>query len=446
MEKLVYSVVLYVRDDSYLDSLDITTKIIEKEVKENSYELILVSHNKVKPWKNRNVLYVKDAFDQIKGEYILFISADTLMASESLENMKSMMENNKLIGAVGPFMNISYFIDQNFHFNQQYRTIDEMEELVKKWQNNNQYKKYYTMHLDDKCLLVRLSAIREIGIPDYNLLGIWSADLSIRLMKAGYLLYICGNAYVHSNKQAYNGEERLEGDNRFFLKWGFRYIYSMDIRDNLLTMVDIKKDNITVLDCGCACGGNLMKIHDINPSADLYGVELNSMAAQVARIWGTILESDLELCDSLPWLKKFDIIIMGDILEHLRDTDGVLKKINTWLKPNGTLLLSVPNIMHISILKDLIENGRWSYREEGILDKTHVKFFTRKEIIMKLEEAGFKVSKISCTKAYVDERMKKLIEALKPVRNADLVDEDYTAYQWLLVATNVNFTSQKIDV
>ena len=49
MEKLVYSVVLYVRDDSYLDSLDITTKIIEKEVKENSYELILVSHNKVKP-------------------------------------------------------------------------------------------------------------------------------------------------------------------------------------------------------------------------------------------------------------------------------------------------------------------------------------------------------------------------------------------------------------
>ncbi len=357
------------------------------------------------------------------------------MVSESLENMKSMMEKNKMIGAVGPFMNSSYFIDQNLHFNQQYRNVDELEKIAKEWQKNTQYKKWYTMHLDDKCLLVRRSAIIEVGIPDYNLLGIWSADLSLRLMKAGYLLYICGNAYVHSNKQAYNSEERSEGDNRFFLKWGFRYIYSMDIRDNLLSMVDINNENISVLDCGCACGGNLMKMHDINPSAELYGIELNSMAAQVARNWGEVLECDLELCDSLPWQEKFDVIIMGDILEHLRDTDGVLKKINTWLKPNGTLVLSVPNIMHISILKDLIENGRWSYREEGILDKTHVKFFTRKEIIMKLEEAGFKVSKISCTKSYEDEKMKELIEVLRPIRNVDLIDEDYTAFQWLLSVT-----------
>ena len=92
MDKLVYSIILYVRDDSYLDSLDITTKMIEREVKEKTYELILVSQNKVKPWNNRNVLYVKDAFEYVKGEYLLFISADTLMASESLENMKSMME------------------------------------------------------------------------------------------------------------------------------------------------------------------------------------------------------------------------------------------------------------------------------------------------------------------------------------------------------------------
>ncbi len=51
MDKLVYSIILYVRDDSYLDSLDTTTKIIEREVKGNSYELILVSQNKVEPWK-----------------------------------------------------------------------------------------------------------------------------------------------------------------------------------------------------------------------------------------------------------------------------------------------------------------------------------------------------------------------------------------------------------
>lgn len=71
----------------------------------------------------------------------------------------------------------------------------------------------------------------------------------------------------------------------------------------------------------------------------------------------------------------FDVIVYGDVLEHLKDPLPVLERLNRYLSPDGTIVVSVPNVAHIWIRLQLLL-GRFEYAERGILDRTHLRFFT----------------------------------------------------------------------
>jgi len=88
----------------------------------------------------------------------------------------------------------------------------------------------------------------------------------------------------------------------------------------------------------------------------------------------------------------WDHILFADVLEHLRDPYTVLKKAATQLNDNGTILISIPNVSHNSIIVDLINNN-FEYRELGLLDNTHIRFFTRKSLLKMVDDAGLFVSK-----------------------------------------------------
>lgn len=99
------------------------------------------------------------------------------------------------------------------------------------------------------------------------------------------------------------------------------------------------------------------------------------------------------------WLKnfktlniKFDYIIFADVLEHLYNPWAVLDSVKEVLKDTGSVLISVPNIGHNSVLIDLI-NNKFEYREIGLLDNTHIRFFTQPTLLKMVEGAGFKVEK-----------------------------------------------------
>ena len=79
--------------------------------------------------------------------------------------------------------------------------------------------------------------------------------------------------------------------------------------------------------------------------------------------------------------EKFNLILVLDVLEHLVDPWKFLKMIKSRLSDRGTLIISVPNIRHYSVIKDLIFFGRWEYEESGILDSTHLRFFTKKSLL-----------------------------------------------------------------
>jgi 2-polyprenyl-3-methyl-5-hydroxy-6-metoxy-1,4-benzoquinol methylase len=86
--------------------------------------------------------------------------------------------------------------------------------------------------------------------------------------------------------------------------------------------------------------------------------------------------------------KKFDCIMLADVLEHLRNPAALIKRLSAFLKQNGIMITSIPNIGHNAIILGL-KDGKFEYRETGLLDNTHVHFMTRKSIRSLFEDNGF---------------------------------------------------------
>ena len=123
-------------------------------------------------------------------------------------------------------------------------------------------------------------------------------------------------------------------------------------------------------------------------------------AAQCRNYADTVIEGDIE--DPATWDKllslghRYDRVIFSDVLEHLKDPWAVLKRVREILSPNGTVLASIPNVAHWSIRAGLFI-GRFNYVEEGLLDRTHIRFFTLKTVRELFARSGYKVTRMDAT-------------------------------------------------
>jgi SAM-dependent methyltransferase len=88
-------------------------------------------------------------------------------------------------------------------------------------------------------------------------------------------------------------------------------------------------------------------------------------------------------------LLEFDVAVCGDILEHLKEPRRVIDQIYQWLKPGGLIVCSVPNVRYWRVWQDVIFRGEWKYTTEGIMDQTHLRFFTRRSFRRMLTDASF---------------------------------------------------------
>jgi 2-polyprenyl-3-methyl-5-hydroxy-6-metoxy-1,4-benzoquinol methylase len=167
------------------------------------------------------------------------------------------------------------------------------------------------------------------------------------------------------------------------------------IREDLLQHV--KGEGLVILDVGCATGVNGQFLKDKKIAKEVIGIELDPLMAKEAQgkidrvvvgniESGTILE-ELEG-------KKFDIILLGDVLEHLYDPWNVLKELTSFLSTGGRMIISVPNIQHIELFISVYLKGEWQYNERGIFDKTHLRWFTYKNILRLEEKCSIKIKKI----------------------------------------------------
>jgi 2-polyprenyl-3-methyl-5-hydroxy-6-metoxy-1,4-benzoquinol methylase len=120
-----------------------------------------------------------------------------------------------------------------------------------------------------------------------------------------------------------------------------------------------------------------------------------ALAKAGAEACETMLVADLD--DEIPALHgAFDAIVYGDVLEHLRDPARVLAALNRALAPGGQAVISVPNVAHLWVRLSLAA-GRFEYADRGILDRTHLRFFTRRSLVALLTGAGLRVERLTAT-------------------------------------------------
>lgn len=164
--------------------------------------------------------------------------------------------------------------------------------------------------------------------------------------------------------------------------------YYYNVEKNWLVALIPNGANV-ILDIGCANGRLGSKLRLLGKASEIIGVEIfDSAAKEAAKSYDKVYSGDIEKLN-LPYSDYFDFIICGDILEHLYDPLTILNYIHGWLKNDGALIACVPNVRYWRIIFDLIFFGKWEYVDAGILDSTHLRFFTRKTAINLLKEANF---------------------------------------------------------
>lgn len=148
-----------------------------------------------------------------------------------------------------------------------------------------------------------------------------------------------------------------------------------------------------VLEIGCGAGrlGESLKARQ---DAEVLGVELSEFAAAQARSrLDAVFVGDIEQIDLPVGPRSLDTIVCGDVLEHLRDPGALLRRARDWLGPGGALIASIPNVRHHSVVRALLD-GNWTYESAGLLDSTHLRFFTRRDIEEMFRLAGYNVERI----------------------------------------------------
>lgn len=204
--------------------------------------------------------------------------------------------------------------------------------------------------------------------------------------------------------------------------------YFSHARRDVAALLPTRADH--ALELGCGDGSTLAWLKQSGRARHTTGLELAHHAATQARPRiDTLIEGDLT--QALPQLPAahFDLVLCLDVLEHLADPWDALRQVHRLIHPQGRLIVSLPNVRHHSVLLPLIIRGRWHYEDAGILDRTHLRFFTRSAAHALLTNCGFTqgaTHDTGLTPTRLREHWKPLV-ARTPLR-------DFAVFQFLLSA------------
>ena len=172
------------------------------------------------------------------------------------------------------------------------------------------------------------------------------------------------------------------------LKTKSKINYYDHIRDDLIPLVSGCPERI--LDIGCGKGYTARLFKERFQAKYVAGIEIDPEAAEIAR--HTIDDVYVINLDEKPipfQANTFDLIILADIIEHLREPEKLLSQIHKIIKTEGQVIVCIPNVRNWRILWMLVLKSEWKYENEGIMDKTHLRFYTKKSATRLFSESGF---------------------------------------------------------
>jgi SAM-dependent methyltransferase len=176
------------------------------------------------------------------------------------------------------------------------------------------------------------------------------------------------------------------------LKESMETAYYHGQREDLLELLPGGVENVLEVGCGAGGTGALLRAHGCR---EIVGIELNPrVAIKAQRVFDRLFVGNVEELDLTEYRGHFDAIIYGDVLEHLIDPWRVLHVHRGLLCDTGVAVASLPNIRYYKVIRDLALHGLWEYRDRGILDRTHLRFFTYGSILKLFETSGFVVDRV----------------------------------------------------
>ena len=293
---------------------------------------------------------------------IFLLNNDTVIMPNSIFNLRMGLYSDKIIGSASSVSNASpsQTIKDKFETVSQYLNYSLKNNIT----NYNRYD--FRLKLTGFALFLKRAVLNKVGLLDelFTPGNYEDDDIGLRIIKSGYINILCKDSFIYhygskSFKKNPNEFHRILNINnkKFQDKWKLNPLKSFWPRNDILELIDEPFDSpINILEVGCACGATLLEIKNIYPNANIYGFELNSNTADIAQSFANVTIEDIETSHINYKKIFFDYIIFADVLQYLKDPLKTLEEIKKYLKQNGCILASIPNVLNFKILKDLI-NG-----------------------------------------------------------------------------------------
>lgn len=359
---------------------------------------------------------------------LLLLDPHFLLTPSCLSRMMQALYEKESIAAVGPVSNSLY------RFHQEFNSVSTYEQVLT-WANQEiNLRTKRVMALCPEAVLLKGAIFQQVNGYDENILcsGHAITDYCFRMTESDHPLKVCNTAVLWDSRNQYVDIYTTKHDETYLeAKWGMHYFNSRGNQIIIDMITHQPNDPIQVLEIGCDCGATLLEIKDQFPNAQVYGSELNECAANIASHLATVTINNIEEYN-LPYPSNtFDYIIFGDVLEHLHAPSKTLEYCRTLLKETGNIIASIPNLMHISVIEDLLK-GNFTYTETGLLDKTHIHFFTYNEIQKMFQSCGYEITAIDPSVLKITEEQNILIDQLSALN--DTPRFMYETFQYVIRA------------
>jgi len=379
-----------------LDCTKLCIESIRNYTKKGMYEIIVVDNASVDGsvewlklqldlrciYNEKNLGFPKGCNQGIAiaaGSEILLLNSDTIVTPRWLEQLRLALYSSEKIGAVSCVTNSC----SNFQkINVPYKNMSEMISFANDYNKIDPQKWEERLKIVGFCFLVKRSVVEKIGGLDelFSPGNYEDDDYSLRIIEAGYTLLVCKDTFIHhfgslSFTRSLDGIEFVEKQKmylkflkknlvKFEKKWGLSDGYQQERNKEVLAaMGRFQRCSGRILEIGCGCGADLLTLKKMYPEAIISGIDSNEQAVRIASCLAEVqFCKDIEngvfsLLNGL-----FDIIVLGDIVEHVKNPRIFLTKISSLLADNGMIFIGFHNAMYWPTLKKLFSGEGINHR------------------------------------------------------------------------------------
>jgi len=204
--------------------------------------------------------------------------------------------------------------------------------------------------------------------------------------------------------------------------------YYSNVRHEMVPFLPDRYSRVLEVGCGEGVFSTLL-----SQPYEMWGIEPEpESAARAASVLHKVLVGRFdEVSADLP-AQYFDLVVCNDVIEHLPDPEVFLRSVARCMTPGAHLIASIPNMRHWEVLVQLLANKDWRYGRDGIMDRTHLRFFTEKSIKRLFQETGFDIERVSGINGAFDPVRRWVLQAFSALTLGYYSDIQYRQFGLLV--------------